>query len=62
LTVELVHSDPPEDMQQRVLRLRADARALCETMSGAQARAVFLILEAARDDLSKVLERSEFKQ
>lgn len=58
--VELVHSEPPPEMTQRVLRIRADARALRDSMTKGQARSAFLILEAARDDLSQVVDRADW--
>jgi hypothetical protein len=51
-------NDPsPKEMEQRVLRICNDARILARTMTGAQVEPVALILEQARDDLSRVLER-----
>lgn len=47
-------------MEQRILRIRADARVLRNTMTKGQARAAFLILEAARDDLSQVVDRADW--
>jgi hypothetical protein len=44
-------------MEQRVLRICNDARILAKTMTGAQVQSMALILEQARDDLSRVLER-----
>ncbi|WP_340667939.1 hypothetical protein [Bradyrhizobium ottawaense] len=61
MTVELVHSAPSVEMEQRVLRLQADARALKDTMTRSQARTVFLILQDARDNLSRVLDRAEWE-
>lgn len=46
-------------MEQRVLRIRHDALALRETMTKAQARSAYPILEKARDDLSAVLDRAD---
>ncbi|QOG21354.1 hypothetical protein [Bradyrhizobium sp. SEMIA] len=61
MTVELVHSAPPVEMEQRVLRLQADARVLKDEMTKSQARSVFLILQDARDNLSRVLDRAEWE-
>lgn len=61
--LRLVHDEPPPALEQAVLRIRHDALLLAETMTPAQVRASFLILERARDDLSKVLDRcKEFKR
>ena len=62
MTLDLVHSQPSPDMEQRVLRLRHDALLLKNEMTKAQARSAYLILEAARDDLSVVLDRAEWKK
>jgi hypothetical protein len=59
VTLELVHSDPPPEMEQRILRIRHDALMLREEMTKGQARSAFLILEKARDDLSAVLDRAD---
>ncbi|MGX1171259.1 hypothetical protein AB7M16_007525 [Bradyrhizobium sp. USDA 372] len=61
MTVELVHSVPSVEMEQRVLRLQQDARLLKDTMTKNQARSVFLILQDARDNLSRVLDRAEWE-
>jgi hypothetical protein len=61
MTLELVHSQPTVEMEQRVLRLQSDALILKNEMSKAQARAVFLILQNTRDNLSKVLDRAEWE-
>lgn len=60
MTLKLVHSDPPPDMQHRVLRIYHDAMALRSRMTKAQARSAFLILEKARDDLSVVIDRADW--
>ena len=57
--LKIIVSDPPPEMEQRVLRLRADAAALRDFMTAPQARSTFLILEKARDDLSAVLDRAK---
>lgn len=57
--IKLVASDPPPPMEMTVLRIRADALALKQTMTAAHVRSAFLILEKARDDLSEVLERGK---
>lgn len=62
MTLDLVHSKPSPDMEQRVLRIRNDALILKNEISRAQARSAFLILERARDDLSAVLERADWEQ
>lgn len=56
----LATSEPPAPMEQTILRIRADAIRLKETMTAAHVRSAFLILERARDDLSEVLERGRF--
>lgn len=61
-TLVLAASEPPPEMEQTVLRLRADALILRNTMTPAQARSAFLIVEKARDDLSAVLDRAEFRR
>ena len=53
----LVFSEPPPELERAVLRIRHDAMFLWENMTPSQACAAYLILERARDDLSKVLER-----
>ena len=60
LTLELVHSSPTIEMEQRVLRMQSDALILKNEMTKAQARAVFLILQDARDNLSRVIDRAEW--
>lgn len=59
--MELVHSEPPPEMEQRVLRLRSDAMMLAAMMTNAQARTAYPILERARDDLSSILDRADGK-
>ena len=61
MTVELVHSAPSIEMEQRVLRMQQDALILKNEMTKAQARAVFLILQDTRDNLSRVLDRAEWE-
>ncbi|MGC0395244.1 MULTISPECIES: hypothetical protein [Bradyrhizobium] len=61
MTLELVHSSPTIEMEQRVLRMQSDALILKNEMTKAQARAVFLILQDARDNLSSVLDRAEWE-
>ena len=53
--------NPAPLLLQAVLRIRADAKTLKNTLTAAEVRAVFLILEEARDHLSDVLERGKFK-
>ena len=60
MPLELIHSDPHPEMQQAILRIRHDAKELRETMTKAQARSAFLILEKARDDLSAVVDRADW--
>ncbi|MBR0802868.1 hypothetical protein M2232_002332 [Bradyrhizobium japonicum] len=60
MTLELVHSSPTIEMEQRVLRMQSDALILKNEMTRAQARAVFLILQDARDNLSRVIDRAEW--
>ncbi|MBR0747352.1 hypothetical protein JQ582_25790 [Bradyrhizobium japonicum] len=60
MTLELVHSSPTIEMEQRVLRMQSDALILKNEMTKAQARAVFLILQDARDNLSRVIDRAEW--
>ncbi|MEY9397979.1 hypothetical protein ABIF66_008801 [Bradyrhizobium japonicum] len=61
MTLELVHSSPTIEMEQRVLRMQSDAMILKNEMTKAQARAVFLILQDARDNLSRVIDRAEWE-
>lgn len=61
MTLELVHSSPTIDMEQRVLRMQSDALILKNEMTKGQARAAFLILQDARDNLSSVLDRAEWE-
>ncbi|MCK1281315.1 hypothetical protein IVB46_39465 [Bradyrhizobium sp. 61] len=61
MTLELVHSSPTIEMEQRVLRMQSDALILKNEMTKGQARAVFLILQDARDNLSCVLDRAEWE-
>ncbi|WP_271612843.1 hypothetical protein [Bradyrhizobium sp. CCBAU 21362] len=61
MTLELVHSSPTIEMEQRVLRMQTDALILKNEMTKGQARAVFLILQDARDNLSRVLDRAEWE-
>ncbi|MHC2284999.1 hypothetical protein [Bradyrhizobium barranii] len=60
MTLELVHSSPTIEMEQRVLRMQSDALILKNEMTKAQARAMFLILQDARDNLSRVIDRAEW--
>ncbi|UGX98759.1 hypothetical protein G6321_00028045 [Bradyrhizobium barranii subsp. barranii] len=60
MTLELVHSSLTIETEQRVLRMQSDALILKNEMTKAQARAVFLILQDARDNLSSVLDRAEW--
>ncbi|MET4197447.1 hypothetical protein [Bradyrhizobium sp. LA6.12] len=60
MTLELVHCSPTIEMEQRVLRMQSDALILKNEMTRAQARAVFLILQDARDNLSRVIDRAEW--
>lgn len=59
---KLCVSQPPPTLEQTILRVRADALILRNELTGAQARSAFLILEKARDDLSAVLDRAEWKR
>lgn len=60
--LRLVHDEPPPELEHAVLRIRHDALLLREKMTPAQVWAAFIILERARDDLSKVLDRcKEFR-
>ncbi|MET3308072.1 hypothetical protein [Bradyrhizobium diazoefficiens] len=61
MTLELVRSSPTIEMEQRVLRMQSDALILKNEMTKGQARAVFLILQDARDNLSRVLDRTEWE-
>jgi hypothetical protein len=58
--IELVHSDPPPEMEQRILRIRHDCMVLRNSMTKGQARSACLILEKARDDLSAVVDRADW--
>ncbi|UEM17008.1 hypothetical protein J4G43_023955 [Bradyrhizobium barranii subsp. barranii] len=60
MTLELVHSSLTIETEQRVLRMQSDALILKNEMTKAQARAVFLILQDARDNLLSVLDRAEW--
>ncbi|MBR0948517.1 hypothetical protein ABIF68_006988 [Bradyrhizobium japonicum] len=60
MTLELVHSSLTIETEQRVLRMQSDALILKNEMTKAQARAVFLILQDARDNLSRVIDRAEW--
>lgn len=57
--LRLVENDHPPTNEQRILRICNDARILARTVTGAEVASVWLILEAARDDLSRVLERGD---
>lgn len=60
MTVELAY-DPAPEMTRRVLRIRHDALILRSELTRGQARSAYLILEKARDDLSAVLDRADWK-
>jgi hypothetical protein len=59
MTLKLVvDSERPQSNESRVIRLYNDARALASTMTMEEARYAYDLLEHARDDLSRVLDRS----
>lgn len=60
MSVELVHSQPPIDVQIRLIRMLADALILRE-LSRAEAKAVYREIEMVRDELSKTLDRADGK-
>jgi hypothetical protein len=57
---ELATSQPDTDIQQRLLRIRTDTRALTG-LSQVEARAIYPQLEAARDLMSFILDRADGK-
>jgi hypothetical protein len=58
---ELVHSELPDGVQQRLTRMMHDARALRDSLTRAQARSARGYLEETRDLLSRLLDRAEGK-
>ena len=60
MTPKLVHEGKPQSIESRVIRIYNDARALAHNMTIDEARYAYDLLEHARDDLSRVLERSGF--
>ena len=59
-TLKLATSQPEEELQKRLLRIRTDTRAMA-ALSDVEARAIYPQLEAARDMLSFVLDRVDGK-
>lgn len=60
MSVELVHSQPTEDTQKRLIRMSIDVFKL-GSLSKAEARAVYGELETVRDALSRILDRADGK-
>jgi hypothetical protein len=48
-------------LQQRVIRIEADALTLVRLLSAAEIRAVYSHIEQARDTLSQLLDRADGK-
>ena len=61
MSIELIKSDPKPEQQRRVMRLMLDVRKLLG-LSKAEIKAVYRELEAARDALSRILDRVDGKQ
>jgi hypothetical protein len=61
LPVELIHSEPSVQIQRQLVRLHNDTQALCAKLTGAEAQWAYEIVEHARDNLSKILDRADGK-
>lgn len=60
MAVELVKKQPDTKTIQRVVRIQADAIAL-SNLDAAELRGIYENLEAARDRLSRLLDRADDK-
>jgi len=58
---ELIHSEPDEAIQRRMTRLMIDVRILGEQLTRAQTKTLYGEIEAARDGLSRILDRVDGK-
>jgi hypothetical protein len=58
---ELVHSELPATSQQRLTRMGNDVVKLREELTLAQLRTVYEVVEAIRDELSKLLDKVDRK-
>ena len=59
--MELVHSAPDPGLQKRITRLMLDVRAIEMLLTISQLKSVYGELEAARDRLSKLLDKADGK-
>jgi hypothetical protein len=58
--LKLVKTSPPPLLEQRVIRMEADARKL-QALSAAEIRAVYANIETTRDVLSRLLDKADGK-
>ena len=61
MPVELVHSEPSPATEKQLIRLYNDTQSLRAKLNKAEARAAYVILEKARDNLSAILDRADSK-
>lgn len=59
--VELVHSAPGLETDQRITRIMMECKVLRSKLTRGEARARYLEIEAARDTLSEILDRADGK-
>lgn len=58
---ELIHSELAVEDQQRLVRVRNDINSLKATLTRAQVRTAYGILEVMRDALSTMLDKADGK-
>jgi len=58
---ELVHSELPDVTQRRLIRIMTDVAALGQGLTLAQTKSAYCEIEAARDGLSRLLDRADGK-
>jgi hypothetical protein len=58
---ELVHSELPAGLQQRLTRMMIDARALGTILTRAQLKSAYSEIETVRDALSGLLDKADNK-
>jgi hypothetical protein len=61
LPPELVHSELPAGLQQRLTRMMFDTRMLGESLTPAQRKSAYSEIEAIRDALSRLLDKADNK-
>jgi flagellar biosynthesis/type III secretory pathway ATPase len=61
VSVELVHSEPSPDVEQRLFRVMADVSVLQQRLSRAEIRTLYAAIERTRDALSRLLDYADGK-